>query len=181
MQAAMALFLNKVSGSFVLTLLNLGATNFVAVEAGASGGLPPVFARLLGKRGMPTAAEQPAVQHAGAPAQQPCFLSHPAAPGTDRLEPCVLQAARVQRMCSRTRGVTTDPRRPAHRSAKQRSVACGSSALRRLRHRLMQSMSHETAGSLLMTCWTAASRERRRQCRLVLQALATTLGSSAWR
>lgn len=51
----MTLFTRNVAGAFVLTLLNLGATNFAAGEAGGSSGMPPAFARLLGS----TAAGQP--------------------------------------------------------------------------------------------------------------------------
>ena len=46
-QAALSLFTRNNSGSFVLTLLNLGACNFVDSDVKTSAQLPPAFAAFL--------------------------------------------------------------------------------------------------------------------------------------
>ena len=46
-QAALSLFTRNVSGPFVLTLLNLGATNFQQDGSGSGGRLPAAFGRFL--------------------------------------------------------------------------------------------------------------------------------------
>lgn len=72
--AAMALFKRNNAGPFVLTLLNLGATNFAA--AGPGHGMPAAFTRLLGSS-KPAARPPPNTSsQAGDPSRTACTLAH---------------------------------------------------------------------------------------------------------